>query len=39
MGHHMKSSRITGYISREKQRSYFENSIFNTTDHHPTILR
>ena len=38
-GYHMKLSQITGCNSREKRRSYFNSSIFNTTNHQPTVLR
>ena len=39
MRYHMKLSLTTGCISREKQRSYFDCSIFNTTNPHRTVLK
>ena len=35
----MKLSQRMGSISMEKQRSYYNNSIFNTTSFHLTVLR
>ena len=39
MEYHMKLSQRMGSISMEKQRSYYNNSIFNTTSLHLTVLR
>ena len=39
MEYHMKLSQTMGSISMEKQRSYYNNSIFNTTSFHLTVLR
>ena len=35
----MKLSQIMGNISREKQRSCYKSSIFNTTSLHLTVLK
>ena len=38
-GYHMKLSLTMGCISREKQRSWFDSSIFSTINPHPAIHR
>jgi len=38
-GVHMKLSLTMGYISREKQRSYYNSSTFSTTNPHHFVLK
>ena len=35
----MKLFQTMGYISREKQRSYFDSTVFNTINPHPIVVR
>ena len=38
-GYHTKLSLTMGSISREKQKSYYDSSIFNTSSPHLTVLK
>jgi len=39
MGYHMKLLQTMGCISREKQRNYYDSSIFNITSLHLIVLK